>query len=291
MTKSWNAPEYLDDTLFHGLREFFGSDVVDYPRMWHMYGDSFGEGRRDITSIVGRGYTMYGMLEDGDTDRTDIESKIRTKYFDIVIMHPWYPNDLFQLVLENYPADRVVWVDGRDEQQIIGDCLGKGLYFKRELVQPVNGVFPISFGIPSCKIQQPLEKTRGLAHCIAGDTSTYIFKTENSYYNQYNESLVGLTKKKEGWDCMRHYEIMLSRCVPWFVDLAWCPETTCTTLPKKELLQINSLINQYGTDYLLYGKLRIQYNELQNKINKHFVENCTTSAMAKYLLNNIKTVN
>ena len=79
MTKSWNEPEYLDDGLLHGLRSIFGSDVVEYPRMWHMYADSFGFGKKDLSSICARGFTYYGRMEDPTVDRTDLENKIALK--------------------------------------------------------------------------------------------------------------------------------------------------------------------------------------------------------------------
>ena len=288
MTKSWEAPEYLDDGLLHGLRRLFGDRVVDYPRMWHMYADSFGPGKVDQTTIVGRGYTLYGMMDDSTVDRTDIEQKIRNQYFDLIIMHSWYPSLLMNLILETTPVRRIVWIDGRDERQVLTQFIDSGHYFKRELTQPMHKVKPISFGFPAEKIQAPVDKTRSVAHCVAGDLSTYIFKTEDTYYHQYNEALFGITTVKGGWDCMRHYEIMGARCVPFFVNLEGCPTTTCTTLPKREYFEVNSLIAQHGTDSLLAGALRDRYEELRASIHAAFVSDCTTTSLARYVIDSVR---
>jgi hypothetical protein len=90
--------------------------------------------------------------------------------------------------------------------------------------------------------------------------------------------------KKEGWDCMRHYEILGSRCVPWFVDISQCPSQTCTTLPKNEFLEINKLIDQHGVENLIDGQPRDQYNDIAARMHEHFVKHCTTKSLAKYIL-------
>ena len=38
------------------------------------------------------------------------------------------------------------------------------------------------------------------------------------YYNEYEKSYFGFTMKKGGWDCHRHYEILMSGSVPYFLD-------------------------------------------------------------------------
>ena len=70
-------------------------------------------------------------------------------------------------------------------------------------------VYPISFSIPPEKIIDYVPtKTRITASIIPGDLSTYIYKTEESYYQGYRDSFFGVTMQKAGWDCMRHYEIV-----------------------------------------------------------------------------------
>jgi len=288
MTKSWNEPEYLDDGLLHGLRSIFGSNVVEYPRMWHMYEDSFGFGKKELSSICARGFTYYGRMEDPTVDRTDLENKIQAGFFDIIIMHPWYPSPLHDIIMQYTPKTNIAWIDGRDETKILEEFIPTGRYFKRELTSGRQDVIPISFGFPEERIQLPIDKFRSVSPLIPGEMSTYIYFEEAEYYKQYNESMFGITTKKGGWDCLRHYEIMGSQCVPWFLDLAFCPPRICTTLPKFELLTVNRLINEHGADTFL-TKFRQQYIDINARVQEHFARNCTTAALATYLLDQLRT--
>jgi hypothetical protein len=286
MSKCWEAPEYLDDGLLIGLRELFGNEVVEYPRMWHMYADSFGAGKRELSSIAARGFTLYGFMDDSSVDRTDLEMKIRTGFFDLIIMHPWYPSPLLHLIFEYTPKTKIIWIDGRDETEIIEWTLQTGRYFKRELLSTRGDVLPISFGFPDKKIQKPLPKIRDVAPLIPGRVETYVYVDEAQYYRQYNESGFGITFKKNGWDCLRHYEIMGAQCVPAFLDIVNCPPRTCTTLPKSLLLEVNAMIARNGTSGFLQ-KFQNEYNDLAAKIQSHFQQYCTTTYLAKYVLDNV----
>ena len=66
---------------------------------------------------------------------------------------------------------------------------------------------PISFSIPSEKIVTCIPvKNNFLSNYIpvgVGE-STYVYDNEIDYYNGYKNSLFAVTKKKGGWDCMRH---------------------------------------------------------------------------------------
>src|ERR1700739_426631 len=80
------GPDYLCDMLFHGLRSELGDGVIDDVRLWYMYANEFGAGKKDRSQLYGRGFTLYGLLRsDSGIDRTDIESKIRSRFFDLVI--------------------------------------------------------------------------------------------------------------------------------------------------------------------------------------------------------------
>ena len=286
MTKGWNETEYLYDGVLHGLRSIFGSDVVEYPRMWHMYADSFGFGKIDISTICARGFTYYGRMEDPTVDRTDLENKIVAGYFDIIIMHPWYPSPLHDIIMQHTPKKKIVWLDGRDETQILESFVSSGQYFKREMTVNRPDVLPISFGFPEERIPTPVDKIQSVSPLIPGEISTYIYFNEADYYRQYNESMFGITTKKGGWDCLRHYEILGSNCVPWFLDLAFCPVNICTTLPKQYLLMVNNIINEHGADIFM-GKMRQQYTDIHAKIQAHFARNCTTAAQATYILDTV----
>ena len=91
---------------------------------------------------------------------------------------------------------------------------------------------------------------------------------------------------KSGWDCLRHYEILASRCVPYFIDIEHLPQLTRTTLPKNELKQVNTLIASNGAENMLEGPLRHQYEDIRGVIHENTLQNCTTEAMAKYIIEN-----
>jgi hypothetical protein len=119
-------------------------------------------------------------------------------------------------------------------------------YFKRELT-PLTGWFrsylalppalasrlpsmramrEISFSIPAEKVleQPPADKERLLASHVVdpevaartGVGSGYLFTRESDYYADLQGSRFGITGKRAGWDCLRHYELAANGCVPCF---------------------------------------------------------------------------
>ena len=93
---------------------------------------------------------------------------------------------------------------------------------------------PISFGFPESKIMNvATEKTQLFAsHCVdsevskaLGKTNGYCFNTEETYYSDLKSSKFGVTTKRSGWDCLRHYEIAGNGAVPCFRDLDEKPNT------------------------------------------------------------------
>jgi hypothetical protein len=129
----------------------------------------------------------------------------------------------------------------------------RALYFKRELT-PLTGWFrsflllppalaarlpsirsmrEISFSIPARKVlaEPPADKQRLLASHIVdpevarreGAETSYVFEREEDYYADLRSSRFGVTVKRAGWDCLRHYELAANGCVPCFRDLASKP--------------------------------------------------------------------
>ena len=49
-------------------------------------------------------------------------------------------------------------------------------------------------------------------------------------------SIYALTQRKQGWDCMRHVEILAAGCIPFFVGLLALPPCVAAALPRQELL-------------------------------------------------------
>ncbi|CAE7782567.1 MOD1 [Symbiodinium sp. CCMP2456] len=77
------------------------------------------------------------------------------------------------------------------------------------------------------------QKTMMFSPIIPGNYSTYIYDTEDAYYEQYSKAFFGITSKKSGWDCMRHYEIIMSGSIPYFLNLDRIPAKTMTSFPKE----------------------------------------------------------
>lgn len=106
--------------------------------------------------------------------------------------------------------------------------------WRRVLPQSRN-LRPISFSIPPQKIVQRLpEKSKLLprhivdpevAERVPESRTAYAFSTEAEYYADLQASKFGITTKRAGWDCLRHYEIAANGCVPCFRNLHLKPNT------------------------------------------------------------------
>jgi len=281
------GPDYMCDMLFHGLRSLLGTDVIDVNRIWYMYAQEFGEGRHDKSKLYGRGFSVYGLLgEDSAVDRTDISRKLRTRYFDLVIYGSVHRCRLFlDETLAFYPPQQVLFVDGEDHAIILSQLLDWGIYFKREIVSEHPGVRPIQFAIPDTRIGTVAkQKVKLQAFIDPRDSRTYIYNDETAYYSDYAESLFGVTIKKAGWDCLRHYEIMANRCIPYFPDLDDCPPATMVFLPKYELRFAKNLLSSRGLAFFDTPEGRTTWETLQQRIEFILRRHCTTLALAHYVL-------
>ena len=73
--------DFMSDLLLHGLRQLFGSDVIDYPGCWYMYSDEIMNREYDEKKIWGKGFTINSTLNNFNRiDRSDIKTKIQKKY-------------------------------------------------------------------------------------------------------------------------------------------------------------------------------------------------------------------
>lgn len=148
--------------------------------------------------------------------------------------------------------------------------------------------FPLQFAIPESKIVTNIPvKDKDFAHIIPGDLNTYIFNLESDYYKDYQRSYFAVTKKKGGWDCMRHYEILACGCIPYFLDLDKCDPNIMVFLPKE---LIKEAMNLPGVSYLKidHGVFdEAKYHEILEKLLSHTREYLTTKRMAQYILDSI----
>lgn len=148
-------------------------------------------------------------------------------------------------------------------------------------------LYPITISIPAEKIVGSIpKKTRIMSALIPGNTSTYIYNDEESYYQGYKESMFAITKKKGGWDCLRHYEIIACGTIPYFEELDQCPIHTLSLFPKEYVLQGNLLyskIKEYSFEEIPEA-LNKEYYALVEKLVKHLRAFLTTEKMVDYIL-------
>ena len=83
---------------------------------------------------------------------------------------------------------------------------------------------PIQFSIPTLKWEnyknvREKNKILDFSAMIPGEASTYIYSNEKDYINGYGDCFYALTTKKGGWNCLRHYEILLAGTIPYFLDI------------------------------------------------------------------------
>lgn len=265
--------DYQNDLVFYGLRELFGDDVVDSTQIIPLYKEY--ENKIPSQHLWG-GMTTFWLINDNNIDRTNIEEKIKDRYYDLIIYGAIKRcKDYYNLVSKYYPSNKIILIDGNDETEL-DPLFEKHLYFKRELIKHHPNLLPITFGIPTSKLATPnINKTQEYATCMPGQPETYIFKTEQPYYEDYQKSFYGVTMKKAGWDCMRHYEILGNYCIPYFIGLEDCPKNTLTNFPKELLLEGRELTNNFDEQ---------KYFIILDELFKYTKNNLTTKSLAQYVI-------
>jgi len=232
--------DYLGDLTLHGFRELYGEDVIDYPGSWHLYKDEAEKRKINKDIIWGRGFTYTNILNNFDNiNREDIKNKIKSNYFELIVYGSIRRSDLFLDIAVNSKS-KIIFIDGHDDTYIEKKFLKHGLYFKREYIETTKNVESINFSVPKSKILKSIDikPIHLVAPLIPGKSKTYIYKNEEDYYKMYQKSIFGITYKKTGWDCMRHYEILMNGCLPLFLDIENCPDLTMKNLPKKKIIEI-----------------------------------------------------
>ena len=276
-------PDYQSDMILHGFISLFGDDVVDVNQCWYMYKDLKNKHWAEIVpengKAYGRGFTTTGLFENRNLDRSQIDQRIYNKEFDLIVFGSVRRfTQYLNLVLDCYPKEKIIFIDGQDQTDIDYNLVNKGFYFKRELIIDNKNLFPINFCIPEEKIfNGEVLKTVDIASIIPGVFKTYIYEHEQDYYQGYRDAYFGITHKKGGWDCLRHYEIIMNKCLPYFENIDMCPPKTMMKFPKQLCLNANNLIKQNKFDLRIYW-------EIVDEMHQYLKENLTTKNIAKYLL-------
>ena len=243
-TSENNLTDYMNDLILHGLRELYGNDVVDYPGCWYLYSDEVKKRNFDTNKLWGKGFNLNNSLHEYDLiDREDISAKIKSKYFDLIVYGSIRRSSHFlDEVIKN--NNKYIFIDGEDDRVIDNNCANKSLYFKRELLKETSNIKPINFSIPKEKIVKAINfnPKNLLSPLIPGKIQTYIYNDEKSYNQMYQNSIFALTYRKGGWDCFRHYEILMNGCIPLHLEIDKCPDKTLEKLPKDLLKEV---LNKY----------------------------------------------
>ena len=296
--------DYQSDCVFHGLNFISYIELYTINDYWYMYQ---GNDPEKLLKLYGMGFTLSNRIpkqqQQKQQTQTEVLENIRTHFYDLIIYGSIFRCDTFlDKVVENYSKNEIIFIDGEDSdfattypKRIKGhvklpmfnynlrnkaiSLASKGLYFKRELREKdYKYFFPISFAIPSENILNNVpNKNREVAHIIPGKLDTYIYKNEYDYYCGYRDAKFGITFKKGGWDCLRHYEILANACIPYFPDLKKCPTTTMSNFPKNIIIETNRLFenNKFTEElYSYYCNLLLNYTR----------EFLTTETLAKYIL-------
>lgn len=279
-----DLPDYQSDMAFHGLRTLLKENCIDSREIWYMYSDLkqkyWNQRAPENGKSYGRGFTTCGLLDRLSIDRDNLEEKIKDKVFDKIIYGSVHRcQDYLSTVLDCYDKKDIVFIDGEDHpERIVSSLVDKGLYFKREIVYENENLLPINFCIPEQHILSSIpEKLQDYGKIIPGDVETYIFDDQDSYYKDYQKSYYGLTFKKGGWDCLRHYEIIMNGCVPYFPGLQDCPKSTMTLFPKDIVIKNNRLLELSG--------LPSDYNDTVDQLLDHAKKYLTTTYLAQMILN------
>ena len=85
-TSESNTIDYMNDLILHGLKELYGNDVIDYPGCWYLYSDEVKKRNFNTNKLWGKGFNLINSFSGYDLiDRKDISSKIKSRYFDLIV--------------------------------------------------------------------------------------------------------------------------------------------------------------------------------------------------------------
>lgn len=314
-----NSPEsndYLTDAVFQYMKSDDKFEVYECPWMVHMYKDSPSK-KEDL---CGFGFALRKDVEGMANILSSVEAieMIASKFFDYIVtdsrtMNPWWnvrglspffdeATRIFSKVLECYAEKNILFFDGEDQTSCQDFLIGKTTYFKRELQFEHPQVHPIGYCFPAWKFRSSSvqEKTKNVATVVPGDKSTYLFRDEDAYYEDYRSSRYALTWKKLGWDCFRHHEILFSSCIPIFPDIKECPPLTLTHYPKNicmEILNSGLIVEpcrkfQQYHDLYCFVDFKIDsskisdnyYTDILGRLREHALKHLTSRSMVEYIL-------
>jgi hypothetical protein len=257
--KASNAvSDYQSDMMFHGLVKSLGKNTHTHFDLWWHDKDTKDKNPELFSDIWGSGFTMYGLLDEEEYTRHFSNDVDEYDAVVIPIHHTMNKQDqslkslLSFFIKRGYEKNQLIVIDGWDQEYINKDIAKSCTYYKREMKDHHEEyALPISFAMPKEKIRKLDDSKRNVAFAPLipvnqsvdpSYMSTYIYDTEESYYDMYQTAHFSYTSKKGGWDTLRHYEIIANGSIPFFVDMEECPKHTLWNLPKDKLIQAKYLL-------------------------------------------------
>ena len=163
-----------------------------------------------------------------------------------------------------------------------------------------QSVQSIQFAYPSVRFHEYADvraqsKRDSFSHIIPGITK-YSYTSEREYMTHYARCYYAVTMRKGGWDCLRHYEIIASGCVPYFMNIDELPEGIMTTFPKALLRRamrlpgvptesdVRHAISTAGALHIDFSIFPVEeYLELRAQMLTHFEARCLTRSLTRQL--------
>ena len=275
LINSDEGPDYLADLVNYFFithkYEVFTNHNMDY-----LFNDF-----QNTSNLYGKGFTLYGKI------KRDLKSNVTTlteaaifdmlPSFEVVIftsIHRTYKGQSVKLryfykFSKKLKTKDIIVLDGEDFVDIDNDIASQSNYFKRELIDKnKNAASSISFSFPEFEISSDnnFKKTQILAPMDPRFQNSYTFN-ESEYFEQYKRSIFGVTTKKAGWDCLRHYEILSTKTLLYFPGIENKPSLTMEHFPVKMQIEINKLFLKLISSYENLDSLeKIRLNYYSKKI-------------------------
>lgn len=310
------ASDYMIDQIYHGFSSLTNVIVQQLPQNPLMFQEC---DKTQLNKVWGRGFTLYSLLP-SPTQNFPIEDS------DLIIVPLHHTMVRYQREYYNFITDVIrifnkptIAVDGWDQQEYSEETASLCKYFKRELTDDKTSAFPIFFAIPEVKFNwHKNEKKYDFSPMVPANFSwepcehlkTYIYSTEEEYYEQYQQSYFGYLTKKGGVQTGRTLELIANDCFPFFTDIELYPKNTMHNFPKELCIEVKKMKGVYPGTIIPYNPEKSTYigdtrqikpgnergyidfdifdinlyNIYLNEIKKICWSTMTTKQLAKYIL-------
>ena len=216
------ANREVDRTLIWKRLEQGEFDIIFIGNIWRQFGQ-FSQVAKSISRCPRP--TKLAILDGDDDPRLFPYSTARIRDFGTCANHlgKLGNTELFYFKRELNLDECQSWIEHlipHSWRQTLRKYLGARQFYFRQC----------SFSIPQQWIRSPHSKNkkkrfathivdREVAEYFQEGTSGYAFETEREYFDDLSSARYGITTKRSGWDCLRHYEIAAAGCVPCFRQL------------------------------------------------------------------------